>query len=102
MMLDLVEDRLLPVLIFLSITFDVIALCAGGWLQGYYGDVIVLQLSPWRLCRLDCLSCGDGVKPTFGCFGMHDWTDTDFGENSRAGDTSFRVTCLKLFLFIQF
>lgn len=78
---DEIEDRMLPALLLTSITVDVVAMCSQGWILGYYGDILVMQFSPWRLCRLDCFYCTK-EKPTFRCFGMRGWTDTDFGKTT--------------------
>lgn len=73
------EALLVPGLLLTSITLDVVTMCSRGWILGYNGDVVVLQLSPWSFCRLNCLHCAQ-EKPSFGCYAMHDWSDSHFGK----------------------
>jgi len=82
------EAILVPALLLSSITLDVVTMCARGWILGYHGDVVVLQLSPWSFCRLSCLHCAQ-EKPSFECYAMHDWTDSEFGKSNPGIDIYF-------------
>ena len=73
------EEKLVPVFLTLTIIADIISLCARNWVEGYYGDVIVVQLSPWYLCEISCLNCPH-KKPHKICFFMQDWASSGFGK----------------------
>ncbi len=73
------KKKYIPMFIMVSLIIEVVTLCLRNWIEGYYGDVIVLTLCPWRLCHLNCLECSQ-QKPTMGCFWIDDWEDTGFGE----------------------
>ena len=64
---------------FVSLVIDVAVLCSTTWINGYYGDLVVLTMCPWELCSLNCLSC-EQEKPTLTCVRMYNWTDTGFGK----------------------
>ena len=72
------EQVITPVLIMVAIALEVTTMFARNWMEGYYGDVMVVTLCPWRLCHLNCFQC-ESDKPTIGCFWIQDWNKTGFG-----------------------
>ncbi len=74
------EEKLMPPFIIISIAIHIFCLCCKNWLEGYYGDVSVTQISPWSLCNIECLQC-TFTKPHIECFSMDNWADTGLGES---------------------
>lgn len=75
------ERKLVTALAILAIAGIILSMSFRSWIQGYYGDVVVMDISPWKLCHLDCLPCPDR-KPSMMCFWIPDWTDTGFGKRA--------------------
>ena len=72
------EEKLIPPFIVVSVSINVVCMCLKNWLEGFYGDVSVTQLSPWFLCNVGCLQCTETLPHT-DCFWMDDWANTGFG-----------------------
>ena len=97
------ERKIVPGVILVSVSLDVVAMCSGGWLLGYWGDIVVLRVSPWSACKLRCLYCAD-ERPTFDCFPIQgSLANSNFGKCTLQSNlpTSSCVSRNNLFPYYQ-